>query len=66
MVATSGAPWSVVLDYSHDLALALAVRDALGIADPLGLPVVHPHQALVVDPAARPLTPAGPPAPFPG
>ncbi|MDH6107796.1 hypothetical protein P3T36_006409 [Kitasatospora sp. MAP12-15] len=48
MVAMSSTPWSVVLDYSHDLAFVLAVRDALGIADPLGLPAVHPPQAVVI------------------
>ncbi|MFE5584270.1 hypothetical protein [Kitasatospora sp. NPDC056531] len=53
MVTMSGAPWSVTLDYSHDAAFALVVRDALGITDPLGLAAVHPPQALTVDPAVR-------------
>ncbi|GAB7188836.1 hypothetical protein ATKI12_8951 [Kitasatospora sp. Ki12] len=51
MVTMSGAPWSVALDYSHDVAFALAVRDALGITDPQGLPALDPPQALAVDSA---------------
>ncbi|MCU7824220.1 hypothetical protein [Kitasatospora sp. DSM 101779] len=51
MTAMSGAPWSVSLDYSHDAAFALAIRDALGIAGPHGLPPVAPPPELVVDPA---------------
>ncbi|GAA2109675.1 hypothetical protein GCM10009759_50540 [Kitasatospora saccharophila] len=46
MAATVDAPWTVTLDYSHDAALALAVRDALGLTDPLGLPPVDPPLAL--------------------
>jgi len=53
MVMTPGRPWSVTLDYSHDVAFALVVRDALGITDPSGLPEVHPPQVLAVDPAVR-------------
>ncbi|MFD0528764.1 hypothetical protein ACFQ1I_20100 [Kitasatospora arboriphila] len=52
MTAMSGAPWSVSLDYSHDAAFALAIRDALGIASPPGLPPVAPPPELAVDPAA--------------
>ncbi|MEU8974737.1 hypothetical protein AB0D11_36695 [Streptomyces monashensis] len=52
MTAMSGAPWSVALDYSHGAAFALAVRDALGIADPLRLPAVDPPQTLVIEPVA--------------
>ncbi|WP_369393370.1 hypothetical protein AB5J72_41845 [Streptomyces sp. CG1] len=51
MTAMSGAPWSVALDYSHSAAIALAVRDALGITGPLGLPAVDPPQTLVIEPA---------------
>src|SRR6478609_4368117 len=46
MEAAPGEPWMVTLDYSHDAAFALAVRDALGLADPLGLPPVDPPAAL--------------------
>ncbi|MGW4805282.1 hypothetical protein [Kitasatospora sp. NPDC004272] len=57
MAATVDAPWTVTLDYSHDAALALAVRDALGLTDPLGLPPVDPPLALAhpagPDPAAQ-------------
>ncbi|MFC8722220.1 hypothetical protein, partial [Kitasatospora sp. NPDC057198] len=52
MAATADGSWAVTLDYSHDAALALAVRDALGLADPLGLPPVDPPLALAA--------PAGP------
>ncbi|NUR01252.1 MAG: hypothetical protein HOY79_33400 [Streptomyces sp.] len=51
MTGMSGAPWSVALDYSHDAAFALAVRDALGITDSSGLPAVDPPQPLVIEPA---------------
>src|ERR1700739_722829 len=36
----SSAPWEVALGYSYHLACALAVRDALGICDPFGIPAV--------------------------
>ncbi|MFE0462342.1 hypothetical protein ACFW1A_24120 [Kitasatospora sp. NPDC058965] len=53
MHRTSDTPWSVTLDYSRDLALALAVREAVGCADPLGLPPVDPPVAVSVLPAER-------------
>ncbi|MER5542349.1 hypothetical protein ABT072_07770 [Streptomyces sp. NPDC002589] len=53
MTAMSGAPWSVVLDYSQGAAFALGVRDALGITDPLGLPAVDPPLTLVIEPAVE-------------
>ncbi|TQF05640.1 hypothetical protein E6W39_29705 [Kitasatospora acidiphila] len=46
MTAAPSTPWSVTLDYSHDVALALAVRDAFGYPDPFGLPPVDPPVAL--------------------
>ncbi|WP_157845484.1 hypothetical protein [Kitasatospora phosalacinea] len=36
MAAVAGGPRTVTLDHSHDATLALAVRDALGLTDPLG------------------------------
>ncbi|MGK4578608.1 hypothetical protein [Kitasatospora sp. HPMI-4] len=53
MPAVSGAPWSVNLDYSHDLAFALAIRDAFGFADPLGLPRIDPPLTLAVGQGVR-------------
>ncbi|MEU1631037.1 hypothetical protein ABZ746_38520 [Streptomyces sp. NPDC020096] len=48
MSAVSSAPWSVNLDYSHDLAFALAIRDAFGFTDLLGLPRIDPSLTLAV------------------
>ncbi|WP_327071336.1 hypothetical protein [Kitasatospora sp. NBC_01302] len=42
MTAAPSTAWSVTLDYSHDIAFALAIRDALGFTDPLGLPPIDP------------------------
>ncbi|MFF3517488.1 hypothetical protein [Streptomyces sp. NPDC002573] len=53
MSAISGATWSVNLDYSHDLAFALAIRDAFGFTDPLGLPHIDPPLTLAVSQDAR-------------
>ncbi|MDH6117229.1 hypothetical protein ABH930_001786 [Kitasatospora sp. GAS204A] len=35
MHSRSGIPWSITLDFTQDAARALAVRDALGFADPV-------------------------------
>ncbi|MDH6138938.1 MULTISPECIES: hypothetical protein [Kitasatospora] len=48
MTATPSTPWSVTMDYSQDVALALAVRDAFGYPDPLRLPPVDPPVALEI------------------
>jgi hypothetical protein len=42
MTAAPSTAWSVTLDYSHDIAFALAIRDAFGCTDPLGLPPIDP------------------------
>ncbi|WP_410567225.1 hypothetical protein [Amycolatopsis sp. cmx-4-61] len=46
MGSMSSAPWTVVLGYSHPLAFALAVRDALDIPCVLGIPPVLQPPAL--------------------
>ncbi|GAA2260515.1 MULTISPECIES: hypothetical protein [Kitasatospora] len=53
MSAVSGASWSVNLDYSHDLAFALAIRDTFGFTDPLGLPHIDPPLTFAVGQDSR-------------
>jgi hypothetical protein len=48
VVSMSSAPWTVVLGYSHPLAFALAVRDALDIPCLLDVPPVVQPPALTM------------------
>lgn len=55
MVSMSSAPWTVVLGYSHPLAFALAVRDALDVpCSPDIPPAVQPPALTVPAGAAGP------------
>ncbi|MGW7002988.1 hypothetical protein ACWGCW_09225 [Streptomyces sp. NPDC054933] len=49
MGSMSSAPWEVALGYSYRLACALAVRDALGICDPFGIPAVVARPGLAIE-----------------
>jgi hypothetical protein len=49
MGSMSSALWEVALGYSYHLACALAVRDALGIRDPFGIPAVVAQPSLAID-----------------
>ncbi|AOR29739.1 hypothetical protein BFF78_00300 [Streptomyces fodineus] len=53
MGSMSSAPWEVALGYSYHLAAALAVRDALGICDPLGIQAVIAPPSLAIDSTAH-------------